>query len=285
MVVVNYLRNYYPEIDISAYYCDERNNKIIIETLTDPEECADLFLTNEVEEDLSLEEIDINNILSFSKGDINHLEAALYGGREILSISSAATLGVCGTVSIGGTNYQGFVTAGHIGVSTSGDSSKIYINNESNQVGTVVAKQYSNNQAGDFCLVKKVTTNYTVTNRVYGPSNATFPITNVQTNAPIGALVMKYGKVNGYAYGYVIATQVSVQDQNNYMISGLTRVKLSYGDSSQGDSGGPFYTSNSTGYTFVGVLSGSTHISGEHYVNFTPYSYFSSYFTPYQTTP
>ena len=267
--------------DLCGYYVDYQSNKIIFEIADDIDSSRTKFNNIITEHGIDL------NLAEIEPGQHMQLDADVIGGMKLASDSSSGSsrsLGVCGTVTINGSSYDGFVTAGH-GLSTSGSSSYIYKYNSS-LLGRVKKANYYNGAVGDFSCVKLTNSNYEITNKFYYTTSSTTTrrITGYVNDVAVGSPVLKYGYYYGYASGIVRQQGFSISDGNGITVYGFTRCQLTAGSVGSGDSGGPCYINSSGAYKYVGVYDGSTaNYQGTGYTMFyvTPYCRFSSYFTPW----
>ncbi|BCJ98424.1 chymotrypsin family serine protease [Anaerocolumna chitinilytica] len=168
------------------------------------------------------------------------------------------------TLSIGGSAYgskailfNGHFTAPGYEVDTASGT----------RLGTLAAKQFSNNQVGDNSIAT-VNSDFNTTNLVKG-SSQNFAITGTYNNPPVGTLLYKYGGTSGIAAVTVTGTNQSmsvVSDGTTYVIKGMTNANITSGSSAGGDSGGPYYSWYNNGWAYSGVHSASDSTS----VSFTP---------------
>lgn len=200
-------------------------------------------------------------------------ETTLVGGKKISNGAVELTLGICGRYN----GYDAVLTCGH---NLSVGDSITYLPT-SEVIGTVTYKRYSVSYNGDFGIIKVTNTNMNLSNSIAN----TYSITGTYLTPAVNTVVKKYGANSGYAYGTVTQRNVSANDTK-----GLSVVKITYGTSQGGDSGGPYFITENSSNKFCGIHHGS-NITTEEYENtgilkvyFTPYSYISPQgFTPKTT--
>lgn len=222
-----------------------------------------------------------SDLFNIRESELITPEVNIYGGMSVTRGTTGLprSIGVCGTFTVNGTTYDGFVTAGHF-LATSGTDQILRRNNS--ELGRVSLLMWQNNGNGDWACVR-LTTDDTITNRIYGSSSSFVrQITGTLDDLPVGAAVMKYGQESGYAEAIISEQDVMETDREENRIHGLTRATLTSGTSDGGDSGGPYYTQSASGgnsYNFVGVHWGSNVSNGGDDIWFTPYIRFRNHFT------
>lgn len=160
-----------------------------------------------------------------------------------VSLSSGATLGVCGTYN----GSSAFLTSGH------GHTLNKTIKRSGTTIGTVVKTQFANNKNYDYGIVKITNSSFKITNKVYG-STKLQTMTSTASKVPaVGTVVSYYGAKSGYGQYKITKRSSSISYDN-----GVTIKKLVICDpkaskrAALGDSGAPVYK----GHVFQGVLSG-----------------------------
>lgn len=278
------------EYTVYGHYTDMKNNKQIIEvsdsrSLNELNGIVQLNTFNSVSTKGNTDNSPFSDDIEFVVGEKIVTEANVIGGGKITTSNGSRSIGVCGTITMpNGTQYEGFVTAGHnLAISQ-------VVNWNDYEFGKVCILKYSNGQNGDYAMVRKTSSSDTLTNMIYGiDSDHGRYITGYDYSLAVGEEVKKYGKKSGYAQGEVTAVNYSVTTTTNDIsttITGLTRCRITSGDSAKGDSGGPYYhyaegATSGHNYNFVGVHHGSS----TNYMYFTPYDYFDQYFVPYTSSP
>lgn len=286
------------EYNIISHYVDEKQNKIslgvpelnesieknIESTLSSTlsELSSALFERNANENQLS--EKNLYTDLFILREDIPATtEADVMGGmgisRESSSTIAPTTIGVCGTFTINGITYNGFVTHGHGMTSTN----VIYHTGGSYIFGLVTYLSFSNGSWGDYSLVR-ITNGEPITNKLQSPTTGqtiqmTYAITTFEP--PVGTLLCRFGQASGYSEITVTATNVSETLSGN-TINGLTRGRVDWGTSQGGDSGGPYWLPNPNSAiqnSFAGIHTASNVPSGGNDVWFTSCMRFSGRFT------
>lgn len=186
--------------------------------------------------------------------------------------------------TLGGTGYWGTTPAI---VTTRHSASTGYVvsyvgppNSYSNpsRIGTVSYAVYG---AGDYCIVPLSQTTNTIVNRYFGPAeNTSNPISISGTSSPaVGATIFKYGTTSGWARLRLEATNVSFYNGVK-TLTGMTKASIIDGTSKPGDSGGPYFTYNtSTSKWYIaGIHAASNNPTGGTTTYFTPISKINSNF-------
>lgn len=109
-----------------------------------------------------------------------------------------------------------------------------------------------------------------------------YSVKSTVSNVATGTIVRFYGRESDYV-GYGTVSQhgcnVTLCDENGNAVGNadnLSKIKVSYGSASHGDSGGPIFSDHEDGGKWVkycGVLNGSSKDDGYLYIVFTPYTY------------
>ena len=243
------------EIDVVCHYVSEIDNEVVIGIHPEDYEMAKNRRTS----------MPISIPYSIVKEEPINEETALVGGKKITIPAGGATLGICGIYN----GYNAVLTCGHsINV---GDT--IIFRPTSDTIGSVIYSRYSPSLNGDFSIVRVTGEDITLTNSIAD----TYSITGTYLTPAVNTVVKKYGGYSGYAYATV--TQRNVTGDG---AKGLSVVKITYGTSQGGDSGGPYFITENGSHKFCGIHHGS-NINSEEIeetgilkVYFTPYSYISS---------
>ncbi|HOQ06754.1 MAG TPA: hypothetical protein PK127_05840 [Clostridiales bacterium] len=165
----------------------------------------------------------------------------LIGGKWLKVSGRGFSLGVCGTYG----SSPAFITCGHV-FEYSGVGSVVYDPSDPSQspIGQVVEYQFKDGENFDYAIVRVTNSDFSTTNKVYGANGSIQNITGVYYPTE-GAAIYKYGYAAGFASGEVVSVSTKAyfwKGPFDYItIYGLTQVKLTYGITVEGDSGGPCY--------------------------------------------
>ena len=286
----NVVNQYDNDYTFYGYYPDYINNTIVVE-VKNKEQCEalnseiaqiskayNINKTNCLVSNSDISMNDFSDIIKFVVGEEITLDSTkVIGGMKTTKTTGGnRSVGVCGTITVNGSSYEGFVTAGH------NTALKDQYTIGGTTYGSVKVHKYTDNKTGDFAMVKKESSDFTNTNDIYGSSSSLYRhITGYDLTVGVGEKVYKYGYNGGYAYGTVVTVDYTFT-ANDISIKGLVKCSITKGSVIGGDSGGPYYhyaqgTTSGTNFNFVGVHHGH---SGTEYMIFTPYDCFDSYFTP-----
>ncbi len=196
------------------------------------------------EEKISLfKELVINSehvIFESTEGYVDDVVYVKPGEKIIIMVNGSGkeySMGFrCKKLKSDGTYAKGFVTAAHGGPSVG----NIVYTSGWQQIGSVLAKSYSNGGSVDAVFVEVTNSNYDCSNTVY--SNGTV-LTGGTATLSVGSSVSKYGYATALTSGTIKATNASLTDTN----AGITTNNLYQAtySSSSGDSGGIVFDPNS----------------------------------------
>lgn len=248
-------------IEIVGYTVSQRDNEVVVEVEAD----------NSVSRSLNTLEEDIVDGIPVSIVEVSDAELAynLYGGNGISNLSTGAsfTLSCCGTYNGSST----VLTCGHDSSQAVGQSIKDVSSGRT--IGSIVYRRYSSGGYGDFEIVSVANSSFTTTNRVLTGDSLIGSI----YYPSVGTTVKFFGSSTGrVCYGTVTETGVTRSYANGINIKGLTKVEITSGSVTQGDSGAPFVIAGSDGTRFGGLLHGYSTSLTKVYVYFTPYGYINS---------
>ena len=167
----------------------------------------------------------------------------LYGVMGISNGIQAYTLGFCGTYN----GSAAIITAGHKQSSTG------YILYGSSIIGSIAKVQFASGQKGDYSVATITNSGYTTTNQV-ASEVTTYSITG-SMEAPVGTLLYRYGASSGglealevYEKNVSVTLKEKPTDTSGTTVTGMVRCTYISGvQTVGGDSGGPIYTTNSSG--------------------------------------
>lgn len=275
IIEASYSLNYLNELELNlesqinslsptSYGVDPISNSIVIKVPSENLEEAYSEFNTDTKRNSKPSPITIEEDNEYSRPEASDL----IGGDRIQHNGSNYTM------SIGGGAYgnKAILFCGH-GTSV---TSSVSVNGT--VIGNVVAKQFANNQVGDYAIATVTNSNFNTTNLVKGDSQ-NFAITGLYSNPAVGTLLYKYGQgTNGVCAVTVTATNQTKAfflDGTTYNIKGLTSADIVSGSSSAGDSGGPYYSWYNNGWAYSGVHSASNSSS----TTFTPLANITG-FTP-----
>jgi hypothetical protein len=287
------------DFSVVGHYVDVHANRIVLEfeTLNEREirtalsdfvsDNQDLLSANRsTNENRTLSERGIaENVFSLAIGEMPIANNQLIGGMEIRRGSTSGgrrTMGICGTFTWSGETRNGFITAGH-NLAISGADQRIFRRNPDREVGLVSLLMWQNNGNGDWAAVRR-TDSSTMTNLVRLSTTSTIPVTRAVDDFPVGAFVPRYGDTTKFGQGRIEAQNVAVTidfgNNISYRIQGLTRTRVTLGQTAQGgDSGMPYFTTADSTHTatFGGIHCASVRTGDTEW--FTPYVRFRNWFT------
>ena len=248
-------------VEIVGYTVSQRDNEIVVEVKTNNTASRSLnTLGEEVVDGIPVSIVEVSNA---------ELAYSLYGGNGITNLSTGDTytLSCCGT-------YNGnptILTCGHLSNQAVGQTFK----DESSQriIGNIIYRRYSSGGYGDFQIVSVTNSSFTTSNRVLTGDSLIGAI----FYPSVGTTVKFFGRSTGrICYGTITETGVTRAYNDGTQIRGLTKVEITSGSATQGDSGGPFVITGSDGTRFGGVLHGISTSLTKVYVYFTPYGYINN---------
>lgn len=263
---------------VCSVFVNEEKNKCVIEVIDGTEANVLNVLKSEISK------IDPDSKFSDSsviiqKGGYVTPETAIIGGMEGVTTRDGYvhryTIGMCGKIRMSsGTLYDGVISCGH--GKELGDSVSI----GGKTFGTVCVNRYYNNAVGDFSCIR-MTSDDTLTNYVYG-WNGLLPVRFWGLNGTLNSEVLKYGQESGFASANIVAHNVPTV-ANNITIKGNTKCIITSGQSTGGDSGGPYVIIrpdvDPVAFEIIGIHHGGrTDSSNNTYVYFTPCEQFIDYF-------
>ena len=190
-------------------------------------------------------------------------ESSYMAGTSI-SITSGGTLGGSGIYQTNITPHTALITAGHCATSV-GDNAYI----SGTYVGSTSLVRYQNNGYGDYAIINAANGVQSDNRIIAGGGNIVY-LSGYINNPPVGMYLGKFGKTSLYAYCQVTAVGIDTQDDTGTVTKGMTETIIISGDSSGGDSGGPYWSTTN----YCGVHSGSAEDEDyNHFTYFTPNYY------------
>lgn len=169
------------------------------------------------------------------------------------------TLAATGTYK----GYNAFLTCGH-GLNV---NDKVYYSNTATPIGTVTVNR-GNDPDGSFFgdySIGKLESNFSPSHKARTGSSSTILWKGTMGNPEAGVLLRKYGSTSGFTYLKVYRLH-EVTDLGCGKLQNMTLAIILSGSSTDGDSGGPYWTA--TDLKFCGVHAGKTK---DGYAVFTPY--------------
>ncbi len=208
---------------ISMTYIDEFNNNLVVQI-------KNLTTQNEIE---FRKYISNKEFIRLEIGyNITSTATAWKPGRSIYVSSGSLSTGYPVYFNdSSGTQYRGFVTAGH--ACNVGD--RVY-NSSGTVLGTCVKSKFSGNT--DAALIKITNSNYNISNITYH-ANRTLSTTSFAIPAS-GTTIYKEGAVTGRTSGTITATSCRAEYNGVEITDLISTTALNL----EGDSGGVAYTSN-----------------------------------------
>ncbi len=188
--------------------------------------------------------------------------ATMRGGDGITNGEGHSfSIGICGTYN----GQKALLTCGH-GNEIWGNTLSVYYSNS--EIGEVSYQRANTssletgvNSLGDFAIVT-LNNDVTITNDMIGGRE----IIGTYSSIPEGTTIYKYGQSTGLSYGTVTRAAINTAFEYHnegstmiYYVRGLYKSSLQKSDGtspiSGGDSGGPVFLYNGTGYVLHGIVS------------------------------
>jgi len=239
--VYNSLNDYYlnsnNNYNISSFYIDVINNRVVVELKEYTEQSVD-ELKNKITTSSIL------HFLEAEKEVVNY--ADLLAGSGYSYLNKQCSFGYRARVGIG--LNVGMVTAGHC----------VYANgNEIKGIGTVGNRQVSGSIDAAFVLTNSgVTPSNTFSQNVNAMRNYLSP-NETMSSFTVGTIVGKIGISTGYSTGKITST--------NYSFQGITQLVKTDVYGQGGDSGGVVFNHSIglNGYRLAGIVQGGTSTGGD----------------------
>lgn len=242
------------QFPVVGYYVDTLNNAVNIILEKDVYKMA--ANTTDIYKSAFNKEIP----LVFEVGEISEPSYNHMGGQGYYYHGSG------GGTSLGFTGWyngiRAYLTCGHTSAYKVGDTAEY----NSTAIGTVAAKQWSNNGSGDWGIVN-INNSETISGLVKQNYSGTIvgKIKARVNSVPVNTIVYRFGNTTQvWSTLQVKAIGVSkawldTPTNSTYTIKGLVNCTLKVGSASQpGDSGGPFVIANGNDYSAVGTTTGES---------------------------